>query len=506
MKKEYIVTKVGRDRERDALRIAVLPLTSCSHFLVIGGNGFVRRGTLCLSSLDAAWWHSGRGSDLPLFLKRRDRVGWALQQPIINIKAQAGSGYLRRVAGISRNTKEGKERLAAEIEMWVLGSARAEGKRSTKIGLARSLTHQGKKVESRAQAQAGQPRTGVLSQRRLSHSFPSALLHGQSLRRLPLGLRNMYPVFDDLPVEMCLKCFAFLPLPDFARVLRLSKKWNKTLDKDFVWRERIMSGPSVAPILRPPAVQAGVNFAECIVEPTACLKQLMALSLAAEQNPLSVIGAGVRASSENNEGQSIKYLEDRYRHFQRYWSSKGSDDPLSDEYLIFQLHGIATIVTEISVTPYEEGSELGVSFSLGFSPDNMHYQSPDFKMENISALLPEPQMFKIKPTLAIGGFLRLDLKGRTARQPSNLKFYTALRLVRAKGFPLGFLEHGALATTLVAFSDRLGYSALRVNQFNYVLPTNGGAPTIAWNALCSALKYPLHHASFFTIERPMDPS
>ncbi|KAJ3050988.1 hypothetical protein HK097_008029 [Rhizophlyctis rosea] len=182
--------------------------------------------------------------------------------------------------------------------------------------------------------------------------------------------------------------------------------------------------------------RVAVKFADVVRKPKICLKQLVMT----EQEPMQLLAAGLEASTEDDPGQTIQCtLEDSTRSF---WSSKGTADDTSSEFIVYQMHQPICVVTRIEITPYKARFQRGmpiyaprsVTVSVGFHKelDKMHYVSPMFPVANVDV----PQSFDIKPTLVVGQYLRLDLHGRNQRQPNDNLFYTVLQSVKCYGLPL----------------------------------------------------------------------
>ena len=91
----------------------------------------------------------------------------------------------------------------------------------------------------------------------------------------------------------------------------------------------------------------------------------------------------------------------------KFWSSKGSADPDSSEFLIYTLKQPICIITSIDILPYKAHFQLGspvyaprsIQIETGFHPtEDYHYTSKQFPVQNI----PEIQNFSLSPFLVVG--------------------------------------------------------------------------------------------------------
>ena len=106
----------------------------------------------------------------------------------------------------------------------------------------------------------------------------------------------------------------------------------------------------------------------------------------------SVLLGPLEASSTDNPHQRIGNLMSLSR--QRFWSSTGSSDPQSEEWVKFCLDDMS-LVSSVTITPYRAGYQAGqpvyapltVTIMVGMTPDRMHAISRKFEMENINGTL-----------------------------------------------------------------------------------------------------------------------
>ncbi|KAJ3270245.1 hypothetical protein HK104_004963, partial [Borealophlyctis nickersoniae] len=204
-----------------------------------------------------------------------------------------------------------------------------------------------------------------------------------------------------------------------------------------------------------------VRFADFVKDSKAFFKEIGDLTLMSEQEPMQLLMEGIEASSEDDEHQTIACtLDDSSRNF---WSSKGSPDNTTSEYLIYKMVQPICVVTRVEVVPYKARYQRGmpiyaprsVAVSVGFhqEAENMHYVSEEFPVENSNVT----HTFNIKPTLVVGGFLRLDLRGRYQRQPGDNLFYTVLESVKCFGLPIGaFLNKPHVTAPLLSLASTFG--------------------------------------------------
>jgi len=167
----------------------------------------------------------------------------------------------------------------------------------------------------------------------------------------------------------------------------------------------------------------------------------------------SIIRRGVDSSSEDDPTQSISNtLSDDPTTF---WSSKGSDDINSSEYLVFQFTQAICIVKSVEILIFKARFQMEspiygpqrMQISVGFSPklSEMEYVSPVFDVNNN----PEPQEFDIGNELVFGSYIRLDLFGRNSTQHADDLYYTVLERVKVYGTPIGAMKKKAVLTSSI---------------------------------------------------------
>jgi len=186
-------------------------------------------------------------------------------------------------------------------------------------------------------------------------------------------------------------------------------------------------------------------------------------------NSFDLVSAAIESSSCDEATQSIhNTLENSYFgsptnpniNTIKFWSSKGSKDINSDEFLIYKLEQPICIVSTIRVTVYKAYFQTGmpiyspqfIRISVGFSPNDWHYSSELFPVKQVE----EPQYFSLDPQLVIGGYVRVDLIGRTQTQPGDNLYYTVLKNFAVDGVPIGLLgnKKNLLALSMIDFYSR----------------------------------------------------
>ncbi|KAJ3225901.1 hypothetical protein HK099_005957 [Clydaea vesicula] len=188
-------------------------------------------------------------------------------------------------------------------------------------------------------------------------------------------------------------------------------------------------------------------------------KETCELTKLVELEPSQIIGEGIYASSEDHESQSINETLELGNTF---WSSKGSADEFSFEFLRYKLVQPICVISQIELIPFKAAFQPGgpiyapkyISVSVSFTPNgnDFHYTSELFAVKNINKV----QTFNIKPVFVIGGYLQINLFGRNTRQPADQLYYTVLQSVKALGLPIGcFLNLKTVAKSCIELSNKL---------------------------------------------------
>lgn len=152
--------------------------------------------------------------------------------------------------------------------------------------------------------------------------------------------------------------------------------------------------------------------------------------------------SGIEASTTDHKNQDISKTLDL--NDDTFWSSTGSSDVTSGEYLIYKLIQPVCIVSCVAIAPYQASFQMGqpiyapqsIQVSVGFSAHMMHWKSTVQPVLNKTALA----WVYILPEVVVGGYVRLDLMGRYQTQPQDDLYYTVLQEVRIKGSPVGALK------------------------------------------------------------------
>ncbi|EFA85519.1 hypothetical protein PPL_01476 [Heterostelium album PN500] len=159
-------------------------------------------------------------------------------------------------------------------------------------------------------------------------------------------------------------------------------------------------------------------------------------------NSYDLIASAIESSSCDSETQDI---ENTLVPNKKFWSSKGSNDISSSEYLIYKLEQSVCIVSSVQIHVYKAFfqpsspiySPQTIRISVGFSPNNMHFISEEFIVEQTD----EPQTFYFDPRLVVGGYIRIDLYGHHQTQTSDGMYYTVIRYVCVDGRSVGCIEN-----------------------------------------------------------------
>jgi hypothetical protein len=190
---------------------------------------------------------------------------------------------------------------------------------------------------------------------------------------------------------------------------------------------------------------------------------------------LNAISSGTGQSSCDHAEQTVWQTINQDS---RFWSSTGSADAHSSEYLIYQLSMPITLISEVELSIYR--CEYQSNFpcyapvlaqvSVGFLPDVWHYRSPPFLIEQSAAV----QRLLLGPELVYGQYVRIDLFGRRQRQQQDGLYYTTVRHVGVAGIPAAALRTPLLHSLLNAIRKALKPSQDRVE--NVIEPDHESIP------------------------------
>ncbi|CAD7698151.1 unnamed protein product [Ostreobium quekettii] len=153
-----------------------------------------------------------------------------------------------------------------------------------------------------------------------------------------------------------------------------------------------------------------------------------------------LLGESVGASSTDHEAQGIgNTLDGSYE----FWSSRGSgwnEAEEAVEWLAYRLKYPACVVRCVEVSVYRAHYQFGLplyppshlAVDVGPSPETLHRVSQVYQVRSEE----HAQVFHVPPTAAVGGYLRLHLKGKPQMQLADGRYYVAIRQVRAFGLPV----------------------------------------------------------------------
>ncbi|PRP88757.1 malate dehydrogenase [Planoprotostelium fungivorum] len=156
----------------------------------------------------------------------------------------------------------------------------------------------------------------------------------------------------------------------------------------------------------------------------------------------SLLDKGILASSTDDQSQHIG--QTLVNNDRKFWSSSGSSDENSIDFLIYGLVQPTCVISSISILPYEAlyqqdcpiYSPKGMRVSVGFTQDDYHWTSDVLPVENRR----EKYTVHTGPHLVVGAFIKIELIGKHTIQQQDEKYYTAIQSCSALGLPLGHLE------------------------------------------------------------------
>lgn len=243
----------------------------------------------------------------------------------------------------------------------------------------------------------------------------------------------------------------------FLFLRMVSKTWKSYLEYDGFWFEMMKEKTAVDANYRnstpnPYSFKLTIDFLQSIPHKQddslpllyGVFQELCKLEMEMLFN-FSLTITGLLASSTDHYTQSITSTlsPDPFK----FWSSKGVSDQNSDEYLLYQLYNDINLVHSIAIKPFLAQYQRGfpcyapqyVSFSIGFSKEEFHYESCKYPIINRPIL----QRFYL-PALVAGSFVRINLHGRNQNQPGDLLFYTCIEEVQILGIPGCSMEKAPL--------------------------------------------------------------
>ena len=144
-------------------------------------------------------------------------------------------------------------------------------------------------------------------------------------------------------------------------------------------------------------------------------------------------------STVDNSAQDISQTQ---KPDMEFWSSEGSNEPDSDEFLIYKMKDAHTLITSVDISFYQALYQVGrpcyaplkVRISVGNELDSMDFVSEQLKVRNV----PTPQRIKLVPNFCFGRFIKVELIGKRQKQPDDLKYYTCVRWLTARGIDCSY--------------------------------------------------------------------
>jgi hypothetical protein len=209
---------------------------------------------------------------------------------------------------------------------------------------------------------------------------------------------------------------------------------------------RASSAPSCAPWSSQLADAHDVNWFRLFAD-------LVRLEVVVASTPhsRSVIARPLVASSVDNEGQDLdKVIGQSGSNRRTFWSSTGSPDPLSSEFVSFHLHD-PSIVRSVTLRPFrawfQQGEPLYAprafrvlvgTYSSGIA--TWHWRSDVIPCPVSEEAREEYDITaQISPEFVAGNIVGVTLLGRQEVQPSDKLFYTCLERLEVTGLTLSDL-------------------------------------------------------------------
>lgn len=258
---------------------------------------------------------------------------------------------------------------------------------------------------------------------------------------------------EDLPDDVLVEVFCFLTPREALGAGSTCKRFQQIARDPRLWRAYAAIGGFGAQL---PRTVADADARTLHAQLTALWD--------ASRRVVNVVGAGAGASSCDDEpSQGINCTLSDDEHF---WSSTGSADDASEEWLTYRLVQPLCALQAVVVSAYKADYQRRapvyaprrVAFDVAHAPDGpFHWSSREFPCAHTS----EPQRFDLAGgELPVGGFLRVRLLGRRARQPGDELWYTVIRHVRVLGVPQGVVA----ATGATVLADAMLRSALHTSE------------------------------------------
>lgn len=243
-----------------------------------------------------------------------------------------------------------------------------------------------------------------------------------------------------LLLDICL----YLDFKDLLTIARVQKVFRDIVMESNLWRFWVLRAQ------RPSSFYSGAFFkfpkANDMMEklhiqsnPQSITLDKIKLYHKAINNPKSIIGLGVEASSQDyDQGISCTLSYDN----NRFWSSSSNESPETNEYLLYKLKTFS-IVFSVHFKLYRAGYQGGIIYppkqariKIGNSKTSFHYTSEEFdipKSENYNTIL-------LLPNIIEGKYVMLELLGKVIREPDTERFYNVVSFVEIIGYPLSFID------------------------------------------------------------------
>ncbi|KJE93433.1 hypothetical protein CAOG_04226 [Capsaspora owczarzaki ATCC 30864] len=254
---------------------------------------------------------------------------------------------------------------------------------------------------------------------------------------------------NDVPNEVLSAILDFLPARDRLQAALVSRRWRDLADDNRAWRRMCMhkwntTEPMCWPVFDPDGGDPTLwkrlyHFERALPQPTLCIEQPCCASSVDDYLHQDITNTVTEGSAS-------------------FWSSTGSDDIDSSEWLTYDLFHPLVVVRSISIEAYKADWHFGrpvyapqrVRFSFGISRDYLHHVTQEYPVAPTTT----SQVFLFDyPILA--NFVKVELLGRTVRQPSDSLYYTAIQVVRVGGSPINEVTDKFIALAFINHAKRI---------------------------------------------------
>ncbi|BDA45328.1 F-box protein At4g00755 [Coccomyxa sp. Obi] len=315
---------------------------------------------------------------------------------------------------------------------------------------------------------------------------------------------SAYPSLNDVPDELLARALNCLDAPSLSTAEWACRRFRRIVLENDLWREQCLRACPELGTLNIDILVEGLQLQAAMPElqksnasqPSKEVLRATAFyklhcELTAPDSKHSLLANALSASSTDNPEESVENVVTPLHRFNpalgirsgSYWSSKGSDDENSSEWLALRLAHPLCLVSAIGVMPFLAFFQRGhpiyapkavrFVFSCGEElkprPDpaldgdtteedeqtqllredceaagyaslrnNARFgawetRTEAFPMHQNDSL----QMFEFKPPrLCVGGLIKVELLGRTQRQEQDMAWYTCINHVKVLGKPL----------------------------------------------------------------------